>query len=229
MAFINGTVTTISPPPAVTSTPGNVASLFGLINTAVTSDASATAAGITAAGDLNEANAYGNAQAIAAGNARVALIGGQVEQSMQQVKLGQTLGEQRAQVSGGGFAESGTALNLLKSSTQQGALEQQITGVNSELQAGGFEEQGAAAAAEATAATAASSAAAANAASLSAIGAAAKTSATNAAAAMGLNIPGLNNLSGTSIPSQPAVTASGQVVSGTAGAKPTYPSSGYFF
>lgn len=192
--LISGSANTIP------QTPQSVNALFGVISNAASDAGQATAQGDIAAGDQAEAGAYGNAQAIADANSRLALVGGTIEQSMEQVKLGQTLGSQRAAVSAGGFANSGSALSLMQSSTRQGLLEQQITGVNAELQSGGFEEQGAASAAESAAASAAGNAATAMSANFTALSNASKTFATNTAAQMGLNVPGIANISGTSIP-----------------------------
>ena len=89
-------------------------------------------------------------------------------------------------------------------------LAQQITGVNSQLQASSYLQQGTALAAQGTAATAAGTAANDNAASLNALGTAAKTNAVNEAAALNVNIPGLANLSGTSIPTVNPVTIGNQ-------------------
>ena len=135
----------------------SISDLFSTEMTSATDTGQSEAEATLATGDTGEATAYSNAAAIAAANARLATVGGTVEQAQQQVQLGQTLGAQRAAIAGGGFQEAGSGLNILRASTQQGRLEQQITGVNASLQAGGFEEQQAASVAEETAAQTASS------------------------------------------------------------------------
>jgi hypothetical protein len=189
--------------PSIANTPATVSNLFQLIGESSDLSAQGQSFQDIAAGDVAEAGAYGEAGDIARGNARLAIVGGQIEQAQEQVKLGQTIGSQKAAVAAGGFASSGSALSLLRSSTQQGLLQQQITGVNSELQAGGYEAQGAASDAEAAAATAAGKSATDLSAHAIAMAAATKTYATNVAGQMSLTVPGLANLSGTNIPSVP--------------------------
>jgi hypothetical protein len=191
---------TISAGPATPTTPANVSSLFDLLGQSSQADTQEISFGDIAAGDLQEAGAYGTAAGIATANSRLALIGGDIEQAQEGIKLGQTIGSQRAAVSAGGFANSGTALNLLRSSTQQGHIQQQITGVNAELQSGGFQEQAAAAGAEGSAASAAAASQTALAAGAKALSVATKTMATNTAASMGITVPGMSKLSGTNIP-----------------------------
>ena len=191
-------------------TPQNVSSLFEAINTGVTSDAQAASEAILGTGDIAEANAYASAEGIANANARLATVGGQVAQAQEGLQITKTLGSQKAAVAASGFQESGSALSLLKSSTQQGLIQQQVIGVNAAEQAGGYLSQAAASAAEAGAATAAGNAATSLSQSEAAVGAASKTSAINEAAAMGLNIPGLANLSATNIPTANPVTVGNQ-------------------
>lgn len=182
---------------------GLVSDLFSAINTSAASFGQAAGQSALAAGDTQEAGAYGNAQAIANANASLALSAGQVEQAQTGLQVRKAIGAQQAGVAANGFGASGSALALLRSSTRQGLLQQQIIGMNAALESGGYQEQGAAASAEAAAATAAASSASALAASENAIGAASKTNAINEAAALGANIPGLSGLSGTNVASVP--------------------------
>ena len=197
-----------------------ISDLFGAIDQAPTDFAAATADSALAAGDTTEGGLYGTAEGIANSNATLAQAAGQVEQAQQGLQIRQTIGSQRAAVAAGGFQEAGSAVDLLRSSTQQGLLAQQITGMNSQLQASSYLQQGTALAAQGTAAAAAGTAANDNAASLSALGAAAKTNAVNEAAALNVNIPGLANLSGTSIPTVNPVTIGNQAISPVAGMGP---------
>lgn len=186
--------------------PTTVSDLFGAIDAGVTDFAQADAEGDIATGDAGEASAYQNAAAIAQGAARVAQVSGSVQEAQEGLQVQKTLGSQRAAVAAGGFGESGSALDLLRSSTRQGLLQQQIIGVNAEEQASGYLAQGAASTAEASAASAAANSAASLASSDAAMGVASKTNAGNEAAAMGLSIPGLSGLSATSIPTVNPVT-----------------------
>ena len=192
--------------PGASLTPQTASDLISSITNATQEFGQANAENAMATGDLGEETAYNTAGSIANANARLALVGGQVQQYQQGLQIQQTLGAQRAAVSAGGFAESGSSLALLRSSTQQGLLQQQITGVNSELQAGGYTEQGAASAAEAAAAGAAAASSSALAANATTIATTSKTNAINEAAALGLNIPGISNISATSMPAVNPVT-----------------------
>jgi hypothetical protein len=195
-----GTVTPPSPYTPATNplgslpeNPQSVSDLFTLIGQGINYGAQATAASDLATGDLGEAATYGSAEDIAAANARLATISGQVEQEQEQVQLGQTIGAQKAAVAGGGFAESGSALDLLRSSTQQGLLQQQITGTQAALQSGGYAEQAQAYAGEASAATAAGNSQSALAAGYTQLSSATKTFAGETAAAMGMKIDPTTN------------------------------------
>ena len=116
----------------------------------------AKAEGVSSTGDLTEAGLYGNAAEIATGNAALAGISGQLQEFQTRRAVMQTLGSQRADVAAAGFRSAGSSLSLLRSSTQQGNVAQQLVAVQSGLQAGGFQEQAAAANAEGAAATTAS-------------------------------------------------------------------------
>jgi len=144
-------------------TPDQINALIGSVVTesgvAANAAAQSTAEGIIATGDTAEAGAYDVAQSIATGNAQLATANGTLQQYQQMRGVYQTLGSQKADISAAGFANSGTALSLARSSLQQGLLENQVIGQNAALQAGGYYQQAAASGAEATAATTASTAA----------------------------------------------------------------------
>ncbi len=112
----------------------------------------AKAQGIMQTGDLKEATAYNNAASIANANARLATIGGQIQQSQENIKITKELGGQQADISGAGFGNSGSAVYLMRASKYQGALANQLYGTNASLTAGGYASQGAASEAQADAA-----------------------------------------------------------------------------
>lgn len=210
-------------PPATTAlTPALVNDLFNDIDTSVESLGQANAEGALATGDTAEASDYASAGAIAAANARLATASGQVEQAQTGLEIRQTIGAQQAGIAGAGFANTGTALNLLRSSTRQGTLQQQIIGMNSQLEAGGYQAQAAAAAAEGSAASAAGTSATDLAATETAVGNASKTNAINLQSTLGVNIPGIGGLSATSVPSIPGSLAAGNPQGGAQGGLPTY-------
>ena len=110
---------------------------------------------LTQQGDLTEQGLFGQAGDIAHANALLSITAGDVQQAQDQRTLQKTLGAQQAGVAAGGFAQSGTALSLFQSSTQQGHLEQQLDATNAQAKAGGFYAQEAAARAQGSAAGAA--------------------------------------------------------------------------
>lgn len=176
------------PQPSFLAQQSTIASMFGLEATSAQAAGTEQAEEALATGAEQEETAYGTAAAVAQANARLATIGGTVEQAQQQLQLTQTLGSQRAAVAGGGFAESGSALDILRASTQQGLFEQQITGVNAALQSGGYEQQVAASQAEQTAAAASATSAQATATAAAQLSSLTKTQAANEAAAMNVNL-----------------------------------------
>ena len=121
--------------------------------------ASAAAQGIYAQGYQAEAGAYGSAQQIAQQNAALAGVAGDVQAAQEARKVVQTVGSQRAQIAAAGFANSGSALDLSRSSMQQGHLADQLIRTQTAINQGGFLEQGAAAQAETAAVSYASQAA----------------------------------------------------------------------
>lgn len=181
--------------------------LFSAIDQTPEDYASAESESALATGDASEAADYTSAAAIAAANSRLATVAGTVQQAQEGLQIRQTLGTQQSQVAAGGFQEAGSALSLLKGSTQQGLLQQQITGMNAQLQSAGYAEQGTAAQAEASAAEGAGTSATALSNSEEAMGNQSKTNAINEATALGLTIPGISGLSATSIPNANPVTS----------------------
>lgn len=197
-----------TPPAPTTSTGFNLAQVLGLGNDIFSSAATAAsdfgqsdAQSAIATGDQQEADAYNHAAAVAQANETLALAAGQVEQAQSGLQLRKTLGSIRADTAANGFSGAGSALALLRSSTRQGQLSQQIIGLNSQEQAGGYEQQVAAANEEAAAATAGATAATSAANTENTLGAASRTNAMNEAATLGVNVPGLGSVSDSYIPS----------------------------
>src|SRR5436305_2093773 len=75
-------------------------------------------------GDAVEGKNYDLAATLADKNARYTEMSTQVKQMQAQRALTMGLGETKADVAGAGFAESGSALDLLRDSASQGALQQ---------------------------------------------------------------------------------------------------------
>jgi hypothetical protein len=138
---------------------GLVSALYGAKAAAAQATGNAQAEETEATGDILEGGAYTTAAGIAKGAAQIATVSGQIQQAQNTRAYLQTIGAQKAAISGAGFAQSGSALSLARSSLQQGLLQNQVLGVNAQLQSQGYLQQAQASTAEATAATTASSAA----------------------------------------------------------------------
>lgn len=106
------------------------------------------ASNLQAAGDLGEADAYGSAQKIAEQNAQLAGVAGTVQIAQQQRTAMRTIGAQQAQTAASGFANSGSAISMLRDSLQQSYLGKQLIEAQTGITQGGYLEAGAAATAE---------------------------------------------------------------------------------
>ena len=106
-------------------------------------------------GDLAEASAYSKASKIAASNAQIETRTGAINEMMASRKIYQSIGAEKAQTATAGFAASGSALDLLRSSVQQGALTKQLIANQTAITAQGYMQESAAYSGMATAAKAA--------------------------------------------------------------------------
>lgn len=155
-------------------------------------------------GYTNEANAYGSAEAayggveaaygtvaqsyqsaaaVANNNATLEVAAGNLEQYQQGLTAKQTIGSQQAAVAAGGFGASGSALSLLRASSQQAALGNAAIGIQTAINEGGYQEQAASAEGQSAAALAQQSQAGVQAQAVGAQQAAATGAATAAGAA----------------------------------------------
>lgn len=92
-------------------------------------------------GSQAAANSYAEAASIAGQNAILEHQSTRLQEMQQQRELQQTLGAQRAEVAGAGGAESGSALDLLRSSSQQGALAKAMISEQGAIQELSYNEQ----------------------------------------------------------------------------------------
>ena len=160
----------------------------------ITEQYTSAAEQLTATGDTQEAGLYGQAAEIAGANALTALDAGQIKEAQDQLEINGTIGSQRAAVASNGFAEAGSAVDMLRSSIQQGNLDKQLDIENSDLQAGAFYEQQSASSAEESAAQTAASVATTTAAMASQLSTLSATYANNEATAIKqASGPGANN------------------------------------
>jgi hypothetical protein len=94
-----------------------------------------------AAGDFSEAKSYDMATALALQNEKFTETSTAIKEAQQQRSLTQTIGGQQADVAGAGFAESGSALDLLRDSASQGALTHAVLGQQGLITEAGYNEQ----------------------------------------------------------------------------------------
>ena len=130
-----------------------IAGSFGDQAQAAADRGSAAADLLTATGADEASSAYTTAASIAASNEALTQRGGQIQQEQEQRTITQALGTESADVAGAGFKNSGSALYLMKSSLQQGALAKQLISNSTEITAQGFAQQDVAYTGQATAAT----------------------------------------------------------------------------
>ncbi len=96
---------------------------------------------IKAQGDLAEARSYGMAAQLALLNKQYTVTETAVKEAQNEREVYQTISQQEAGVAGGGLAESGSALDLLRSSASQGALSHAIIGQQGLITEAGYQEQ----------------------------------------------------------------------------------------
>lgn len=96
-----------------------------------------------AAGARIAAGSYREAQSIAEQNAVLARQATRIKDIQIARNTFRTLGEQQAQVGGAGFAASGSALDLLRSSTSEGAITRAVNEEQGTITANAYEEQAA--------------------------------------------------------------------------------------
>jgi hypothetical protein len=94
-----------------------------------------------AQGDVIEGQDYTLASQLATQNEEFAKTSTAIKEAQQTRELTMTLGGQRADVAGGGFAESGSALDLLRDSAGQGALTKAVAGEQGLITEAGYQEQ----------------------------------------------------------------------------------------
>lgn len=121
MAFSPNTITTIG---------GAVNDLFG-----------AEAHRAKAAGDVFEQKNYDLAAGLADQNAKFTEVSTGIKLAQTDRELYKTIGGQAADVAGAGFAESGSALDLMRDSAAMGALTHAVAGEQGLITEAGYHEQ----------------------------------------------------------------------------------------
>lgn len=104
-----------------------------------------------------EAGLYGEAATLARTNEDIAGDSGAVKEYQAARSIRQTIGSQRAGIAAGNFQQTGDALTLLRSSTRQGYMTQEMIRAQTQINQNGYEAQAQSADAEKVAANAAAS------------------------------------------------------------------------
>lgn len=93
-----------------------------------------------AQGDLIEAQNYDLASELATQNEKFTETSTAIKQAQLDRSIYQTIGGQQADVAGAGFAESGSALDLMRDSAAQGALTKAVAGQQGLITEAGYTE-----------------------------------------------------------------------------------------
>ena len=109
-------------------------------------------------GNAAQATDFQGAATLATQNAALAAASTRIQETQTARTISQTLGTQAADVAGAGFTESGSALDLLSSSAQQGALAKALINVQGAINENSYAAQAGAYSGEAAAANEASTA-----------------------------------------------------------------------
>jgi hypothetical protein len=94
-----------------------------------------------ARGDIAEAENYDRAAALARQNEAYTIQSTRLQQGQLERSITQTIGGQRASVAAAGFAEGGSAGDIMRDSAAQGALAHRVLAQQGAITAAGFEEQ----------------------------------------------------------------------------------------
>lgn len=105
-------------------------------------------------GAAEEAAAYNKASGLATLNAKITKESTAIQETQASRQIFQTIGAQKAAVGGAGFAASGSAQDLLRSSVSQGALQKQVIEQQGLINENGYLAQAAAYTGQSAAATA---------------------------------------------------------------------------
>lgn len=96
-----------------------------------------------AVGSFASAKGYKAAAGYAAQNAEIAAQSTAIQETQAQRKIYQTIGGQKADVAGAGLAASGSALDVMRDSAQQGSLTKQLIQNQGAINIAGYQEEAA--------------------------------------------------------------------------------------
>lgn len=94
-----------------------------------------------AIGASQSASSYSQASAYAAENAELAQVQTQIQEQQQQRQIYQVLGQQQADIGGAGLSNSGTALDLMRSSAMQGEVSKAMISEQGQITSMAYQEQ----------------------------------------------------------------------------------------
>lgn len=120
---------------------GAVSDLFAGFGATTNADLQAQGLRIKAQGDLAEGQEYDLAASLAGQNEKFTETSTAIQQAQQDRNITMQIGGQRADVAGAGFAESGSALDILRDSASQGALSKAVLGQQGLITEAGYQEQ----------------------------------------------------------------------------------------
>jgi hypothetical protein len=92
--------------------------------------------------DLAEQREDQDAATLAFQNEKFTVASTQIKEAQQNREITQALGKTTADVAGAGFAQSGSALDILRSGAQQGAITQAVASQQGLITEAGYQEQG---------------------------------------------------------------------------------------
>jgi hypothetical protein len=99
------------------------------------------AAGDKIKGDELEQQNYTEAAAFAEQNEQFTAMSTGIKEAQQNREITQSIGKTQAEVAGAGFAQSGSALDILRSSAQQGSIAKAVTSEQGQITEAGYAEQ----------------------------------------------------------------------------------------
>lgn len=115
--------------------------VFDTAGGAVNDIFAAQAHGYKAAGNKLQAEQYDLAQKLALQNKQFTETSTAIKEQQTQRSIENVIGQQQADVAAGGFASSGSALDLLRDSMSQGALTKAVVGQQGLIEEAGYQEQ----------------------------------------------------------------------------------------
>ena len=118
-------------------------STFGDFGAATSDIFAGLAASDKIKGDELEQQSYSEAASLASQNAQFTAMSTGIQESQAQRELYLNTGKTQSDVAGAGFAASGSGLDILRSSVQQGSLQKAVIGQQGMITEAGYQEQAA--------------------------------------------------------------------------------------